>query len=205
MFSTQDIIENFRNTGDNDVAQIAVDIGIGRQELLELVDKGIRDGLWTIEDNTYDPRFATLQFTYLSLGIRGVEDTPEWWDAFNEETYTDESKDTQIKKENRVVTSLYIHPKLEQLSNTSGVYVLQADNGLHKIGLSKNVEARVRGLMSSSPVALTVRYVLVTSQRAAIESRLHERFQDKRQHGEWFNLDPSDLLWIVETACHDKI
>lgn len=77
------------------------------------------------------------------------------------------------------------------------VYFIQADgSGSIKIGYTKHLNSRVKGLQTSSPVPLK----LITSMKGgrSIERALHARFSDLRIRGEWFRPDPELLKYIEE-------
>jgi hypothetical protein len=77
----------------------------------------------------------------------------------------------------------------------SFVYLMEdLRNGLFKIGRSRVPAKRERTLQSEQP-SLKLRVSVPASERE--ETSLHQRFRSKRKRGEWFLLDPSDLVWIV--------
>lgn len=65
------------------------------------------------------------------------------------------------------------------------IYFVQPQGGgLIKIGCAKDPEARLRNLQTASPVRLVI---LATMDGDILdEQRLHRRFRQLRQHGEWF-------------------
>ena len=73
--------------------------------------------------------------------------------------------------------------------DTSDCYVYIVDNGFHrKIGISNNVDNRVRQLQTASSLPLTCVYtkLLARTDAANLERRLHAEFQDLNTSGEWF-------------------
>ena len=80
----------------------------------------------------------------------------------------------------------------------SWVYFLRRQDGLIKIGTSKNVLARRRSLESAAgPLEL----LLTLPGDALVERAFHEKFQSDRVHGEWF--EPSKkLLAFIEKRNH---
>lgn len=76
---------------------------------------------------------------------------------------------------------------------TAGVYILQADSGLVKIGLAQNIERRVLDIQAMSPSALTLVHVIETDRAREVERLLHIEFKARREWGEWFRLSPFDL------------
>ncbi len=60
---------------------------------------------------------------------------------------------------------------------------------LVKIGLSCNVERRLKELQTSNPTKLTLAHKIQTSSEAQayfLENQLHKRYEKLRQRGEWF-------------------
>lgn len=86
-------------------------------------------------------------------------------------------------------------------NNDGFVYVI-GGGGLYKIGASQNVEHRLIDLQVGSPVPLKVVCVIKTTQytHISLERALHRRLVDKRRHGEWFDLDESDLARLRALA-----
>jgi hypothetical protein len=66
----------------------------------------------------------------------------------------------------------------------SYVYVIEARNGLIKIGCSQNPAGRAATVATHSPVQ--TRLIAMWPGAMADESALHTRFRDFRQHREWF-------------------
>jgi hypothetical protein len=77
----------------------------------------------------------------------------------------------------------------------SFVYLMEdRRNGTFKIGRSKTPGKRERTLQSEVP-EIVLRFSIPADEND--ERKLHERFDPKRQRGEWFNLTADELLWIV--------
>jgi hypothetical protein len=79
----------------------------------------------------------------------------------------------------------------------SMVYFIRAADGMVKIGTSTNVLKRVKDLASQSPVPLEL--VAVVPGNTTDEAALHDRFNDARDHGEWFRPVP-ELLEFIDAA-----
>lgn len=84
----------------------------------------------------------------------------------------------------------------------SGVYFVQAENGLIKIGESTNIKRRFAGFKQTFPVdVMLVGYIEETDDgdsRQTTEMRLHNRFCDARMQGEWFAPADELLAFIKE-------
>lgn len=76
----------------------------------------------------------------------------------------------------------------------SVVYFIAAYRGLIKIGVAKDVQARLRALQTGSGVALTLLATVPGSY--ALERHYHQRFASRRRHGEWFARHPSLMAEI---------
>lgn len=67
----------------------------------------------------------------------------------------------------------------------------------HKIGISTNVERRLRELKNTGGASSLE--VVATAQFAdrkvagSVERHLHDRFKNKRRHGEWFDLNDDEV------------
>lgn len=77
------------------------------------------------------------------------------------------------------------------------VYMIEAENGLVKLGRSNDIKARFAALSTMSPVVLILRHLVYCKDYVASESKLHVMFADRRHHGEWFNLQKNELKWLM--------
>lgn len=73
------------------------------------------------------------------------------------------------------------------------VYLLQAENGLVKIGISTNIEIRLRGMQNASPIAIKLLAYADVPQPGVLENQLHIKYGQYHHHGEWLSI-PDDLL-----------
>jgi hypothetical protein len=88
--------------------------------------------------------------------------------------------------------------EIPPLERAGAVYVLRADNGLVKIGCSRDVVSRVRALQTMSPVPIQLVHVFEHDQYRALESALHRQYHHRRRQGEWFELDDDELRALIE-------
>jgi hypothetical protein len=73
------------------------------------------------------------------------------------------------------------------------IYVIRADNGLLKIGISSNPNARLAQLQTSSPFKLSIAYVAaLRCDGRTVEAAAHRTLASYRQSGEWFDC-PADM------------
>lgn len=85
----------------------------------------------------------------------------------------------------------------KQKTKFSKVYVMKdRQNGLYKIGKSKNPSLRERTLQSEKP---SVEMVFSTNERNDFHERLlHAEFKEFRIRGEWFDLTPAQVRHICK-------
>lgn len=76
------------------------------------------------------------------------------------------------------------------------VYVLRADNGVIKIGMTSNLEQRIRRLGYKYSLTFDLIYEFKCESNKFLEKHLLETFSEKRIEGEWFNLDEADVKAI---------
>jgi hypothetical protein len=74
--------------------------------------------------------------------------------------------------------------------NENGDY----DNLRVKIGISKNIEKRLRTLQTGSPYELKLMGWIESDNDRAIEKRLHKKYERYRTHLEWYRLSVYDVL-----------
>jgi len=87
--------------------------------------------------------------------------------------------------------------KLLGLENTKSkffnTYLMKdSHTGYIKIGKAMNPNKREKSLKCGNP---TIKLIAVCNQN--IETKLHQRFKDKRVSGEWFNLSNNDILDLI--------
>ena len=81
---------------------------------------------------------------------------------------------------------------------TDYVYFIEADNGLVKIGKSKDVRKRLNALRGASPISLRLLFSIdCNGQAIKTEKRFHKMFAAKRKHGEWFGLNKKEKMGIM--------
>lgn len=76
------------------------------------------------------------------------------------------------------------------------VYVCISDIGLYKIGCSINPEKRVKSLGLGKSIKHKIIHTIKTDDMFKLEKELHNKFQDKKEHSEWFKLNAFDLEYI---------
>jgi hypothetical protein len=79
------------------------------------------------------------------------------------------------------------------------VYVIgDGQSGIVKIGITKNLVSRLKGLQTGSPHEL---HVFCTFRGGVeLEAHLHDRFAKRRLQGEWFNFTGVDAVALISRA-----
>jgi len=79
------------------------------------------------------------------------------------------------------------------------VYLIQAENGLYKIGMTiGSAKQRLETLQTGSPVRLELCHTIPASNPIDLERQLHTYFSAKHHHGEWFALSQDDVEYIMD-------
>lgn len=83
------------------------------------------------------------------------------------------------------------------------IYIIQASNGLLKIGMTSNPRARVRGLQTGSPLDLRIvhRRSVATPRARTAEKRIHNKLRSTHVRGEWFSCNLERARQEVDRIC----
>tara|TARA_R110002153_G_scaffold13130_6_gene49088 strand:+ start:583 stop:1140 length:558 start_codon:yes stop_codon:yes gene_type:complete len=85
----------------------------------------------------------------------------------------------------------------------SNIYVLKIENkDLYKIGVSQNVNRRLRDISNSMPFNVSIELNKSVEDAYGLENILHNEFKNKYIKNEWFNLNVNDLHKIMK-ICQD--
>lgn len=83
------------------------------------------------------------------------------------------------------------------LPGCSGVYLIARQDGLVKIGYTKQMRTRLRQLRREHGENLRlIHFIYCDGRRTDAELDLHKRFARKHRGGEWFELTDYDLKWL---------
>jgi hypothetical protein len=80
--------------------------------------------------------------------------------------------------------------------NAGFVYIVRGDNGLAKIGRTRQLRGRIQMIRSSSAVAIDVIRVYDAENYRALEPALHQFAEGRLERGEWFRLSDDDLARV---------
>lgn len=76
------------------------------------------------------------------------------------------------------------------------IYVLKSKSG-YKIGRTRNIEARMGSFNVQLPFPFKLIHSFPVDDMVAVERELHTMFADCRLNGEWFNLSPDQVEWLL--------
>lgn len=147
-----------------------------------------KDIALSYQDDEYDDEYRERLSQYETLDIiREIDDgnIPERWENIAmdvlDERWRDESKSRKITRSSK--------KKLIE----GYVYLLCADNGLYKIGKAKRLDSRVTDVSVKVPMRIELVHSFESNDYTWAEKELHDKYADKRDHGEWFRLTPEDV------------
>ncbi|HFT7414450.1 GIY-YIG nuclease family protein [Stenotrophomonas maltophilia] len=72
-----------------------------------------------------------------------------------------------------------------------------------KIGVAKNIAERKRNLQTGNPLVLKLLGWIEVADAFELERQLHQHFKSARSRGEWFAIEPADILPILMRAGRD--
>lgn len=91
--------------------------------------------------------------------------------------------------------------KLKTIKDAGYVYIIQSkENGMCKIGMSKDFENRARQFNVKLPFKWHTVCVFAFRDYKAKEARFHEAFKEWRGNGEWFKLGIAHLSIALRTS-----
>jgi predicted GIY-YIG superfamily endonuclease len=96
-------------------------------------------------------------------------------------------------------------PMVKKREMPGYVYLMRAETGQYKIGRARNPHKRNAVLGTHMPFQVELLHIIPVSNMHKAETALHARFESKRHIGEWFNLDDSDVAWVMSLQSGDDI
>lgn len=84
-------------------------------------------------------------------------------------------------------------------------FIGQQENGCTpiKIGVAKDIEARKRNLQTGNPLQLRLLGWIEAENAFHLERHLHQYFHSAHVRGEWFGVEPADILPMLKHAGRD--
>ena len=107
------------------------------------------------------------------------------------------SKPFLHKENDPIVIDFYSVKKRPKRNGFVYLFYSQSQS-LYKIGFAKDVEIRLSQLMK---VDASIQHILNFPGTLSLEKSLHERFDHKRRHSEWFDLDHYDVRSLCNFNC----
>jgi len=95
---------------------------------------------------------------------------------------------------------------LREISKPGYVYLMKSGM-LYKIGITNNLERRLKGVSAQSALPVTIVHSFLSVQNRKVEKRLHKKYADNHSHYEWFDLslDQVDEIKSIRDYGLDKI
>jgi len=143
-------------------------------------------------------------FYYISDNLSRIltkDDISKIWTAIKPfyDLFTDEEVEqiNQLRQETSKPSVWPVKPDPSPPSSLSAGYIYLVQSGPHyKIGITTDVDRRVKQLGTMPPFGLETVHTIYSEDMYDLERTLHERFGDKREEGEWFLLDDKDVEYI---------
>lgn len=84
-------------------------------------------------------------------------------------------------------------------------FIGEIENGCFsiKIGVAKDIEARKRNLQTGNSLELRLLGWINSADAFQLERHLHQKFEANRVRGEWFAIEPADVLPVLMQAGSD--
>ena len=83
------------------------------------------------------------------------------------------------------------------------VYLIEdLDNNRYKIGVTKDLEKRLRNLQTGNSNRIIIKESYKTEYPFKLELMLHNKFKQFRYNNEWYELESSDVEKFI-TYCED--
>ena len=87
--------------------------------------------------------------------------------------------------------------KVYDTSHGESIYLIKAGK-YHKIGITTNLHARIRSIMTGNPENVEIISLKEVDSHKHHEKELHNKFKHKCKRGEWFLLDENDVSYVVD-------
>ena len=84
--------------------------------------------------------------------------------------------------------------------SVSYIYVIGSDNPPYKVGISRDPAKRLKSLQTGHPFPLQLHFTKATDicKTKLLETVIHRHIKFHRTHGEWFNINLTDLKLQVD-------
>lgn len=80
------------------------------------------------------------------------------------------------------------------------LYIIGGINKPYKIGITKDINQRLKTLQTGYPFELIIHHKIEMSSEKArlVESEVHKMLRHKQSHGEWFNEELENLKLDIQ-------
>lgn len=82
------------------------------------------------------------------------------------------------------------------------IYVFEC-GGYFKIGVCRNVRARIKNLECTNPHPVSVEYYVACEKALQVEKETHKRLKEKRHRNEWFTCTKEEAIAMIETVAKE--
>lgn len=124
-----------------------------------------------------------------------LEEFRVFTNAIGPEAIADHNKQAWLRINQR--PAALPRPKRIRVPQPGHVYVLRGESGHHKIGRAAKVDRRVTQLATQAPYQVEFIHSFPCADMLAAEKALHAKYAAKRSVGEWFDLTPEDVAWLL--------
>lgn len=114
------------------------------------------------------------------------------WDKGKIELLIDVLQDS-LKYYEFVPRTLKVNNPSSMSYKNGSVYLMKADNGVYKIGMSVNPVQRMLSLERTLPYDLELIHTIQSKRMKHLERYFHDLFKESRLKGEWFDLTPEQV------------
>lgn len=117
-----------------------------------------------------------------------------------------EKRNTDTNSINRIIRDYYNYKKTEEYVRSIGtkhIYIIKSGR-YYKIGIAKNVEARLQSIHTSNPNKVKVVYAKEVEKAREVEAHIHNVYNDFRHKLEWFLLNKKQLKEIMDYLEEDN-
>lgn len=89
----------------------------------------------------------------------------------------------------------------ERSKNKLGLYIIHTNNSnLYKIGITKNINQRIKQFETGNPFEFTLYEFFVTKNCRELEKLIHKRLEKNKYRKEWFKLSIEELTEVCNFA-----
>lgn len=109
----------------------------------------------------------------------------------------------KLKKQVKIELGLLPRPEEPKVEESSRkirkglIYLVRANTGEYKIGYSVDVVSRLKAFSVQPPFKYELIHNFPSDDMEIAEAKLHHKYEEKHIRGEWFQLNESEVEWIM--------